>query len=222
MSDFDPILEAARALAGGTEALDKRLPVPKSAAQLRALGDDRYLSLMSLRIFRAGLKHSMVDAKWPAFEEVFMGFAPRRVRAMNDEEVEALLADRRLIRHGGKMMAVRDNAAAVCALAEERGGFGAYLAGWPAARIVELWHDLAERFRQLGGNSGPYFLRMAGKDTFLLTGDVVRALNHWGAFEGAPKGKADRARVQEVFNRWAEASGRPLCHLSMILALSLD
>jgi 3-methyladenine DNA glycosylase Tag len=70
MSDFVPILDAASARAGGTAALEERLPAPKSAERLRAVGDDRYLSLMSLRIFRAGLKHSLVDARWPAFEEI--------------------------------------------------------------------------------------------------------------------------------------------------------
>ena len=48
------------------------------------------------------------------------------------------------------------------------------------------------------------------------------SINHWGAFDGTPKGKADRRAMQEAFNRWAEASGRPLCQLSMMLALSLD
>ncbi len=99
---------------------------------------------------------------------------------------------------------------------------GAYLADWPGARVVELWDDLARRFSQLGGNSGPYFLRMAGKDTFLLTPDVVRALNRWGVVQGQPKGKAARRRVQEVLNGWAEATGRPLSQLSMMLALSVD
>ena len=101
MTDFTPILKAAEARAGGASPLEARLPAPKRAAGLRALRDDRYLSLMSLRIFRAGLKHSLVDAKWPAFESAFQGFEPRRVRAMNDEDIEALLGDRRLIRHGG-------------------------------------------------------------------------------------------------------------------------
>lgn len=55
---------------GSLAALEARLPQPASDKKLRALGDDRYLSIMSLRIFRAGLKHSLVDAKWPAFEEV--------------------------------------------------------------------------------------------------------------------------------------------------------
>jgi 3-methyladenine DNA glycosylase Tag len=106
--------------------------------------DDRYLSQMSLRIFRAGLKHSLVDAKWPAFEEVFQAFEPHRVRAMSDEALEALLADTRLIRHWGKLKSVRDNAAAMIAIAEEHGSFGAWLANWPEPKIVELWEALAK------------------------------------------------------------------------------
>src|SRR5438067_13891637 len=81
---FSAILDAARARIGAA-ALEARLPQPRSAAELKAIPDDRYLSQMSLRIFRAGLKHSLVDAKWPAFEEVFHGFEPHRVRAMPDE-----------------------------------------------------------------------------------------------------------------------------------------
>ena len=222
MTPFAEILAAAEAREGGAEALAARLPVPKSANELPALGDDRYLSLMSRRVFRAGLKHSMVDAKWPAFEAAFAGFEPRRVRAMNDEALEALLGDTRLIRHGPKMKAVRANAAAFCALAEETGRFGAYLADWPGSDIVGLWDDIAARFTQMGGNSAPYFLRMAGKDSFILTDSVVAALNHWGAIEGAAKGKGARARVQAAFNDWAAASGRPLCQISMILARSIE
>src|SRR5215813_14561540 len=127
---------------------------------MKAVSDDRYLSQMSLRIFRAGLKHSLVDAKWPTFEEVFDGFEPRRVRAMPDEALEALLADARLIRHWGKLKSVRDNAAAMIAVAEEHGSFGAWLADWPGTNIVELWDTLAKRFSQMGGTSGPHFLRM--------------------------------------------------------------
>jgi 3-methyladenine DNA glycosylase Tag len=219
---FEAIEERARERVGGVQALSERLPRPKSADELRALPDDRYLSQMSLRIFRAGLKHSVVDAKWPAFEDVFLGFEPRRVVAMSDEELEALLQDQRLIRHWGKLKSVRANAAAVARLAAEQGGMGAWLADWPRDNVVGLWDDLAKRFSQLGGNSGPYFLRMVGKDTFMLTPSVIGALNHWDAFEGTPKSKADRARVQDVFNAWVRASSRPLCQVSMILALSVD
>jgi len=206
----------------GAEGLAARLPEVKSAAALKKTSDDRYLSLMSLRIFRAGLKHEMVDAKWPAFEKVFHGFDPKRLRAMSDEAVEKLMGDARLIRHLGKLKSVPANAAAMCDLAEEHGSLGAWLAAWPGAEIVKLWDELAKRFTQLGGNSGPYFLRMAGKDTFILSPGVVTALDHWGAYKGEPKGKAARAEVQAIFNDWAVETKLPLAHLSMTLAASLD
>jgi len=206
----------------GAEALKARLPKVKTPAALKKLSDDRYLSLMSLRIFRAGLKHEMVDAKWPAFEEAFHGFDPHRIRAMSDEEIEALLKNAALIRHLGKMKAVHANAAALLDLVAEKGSFGTYLAAWPRDRITALWDDLAKRFQQMGGNSGAYFLRMSGKDCFILTPYVIAALNKWGAFKGEPKGKGDRAKVQLVFNEWAAETGHPLAHLSMMLAATID
>ncbi len=221
MTPFQPILEAARARAGGAAALEARLPQPKSPAELRGVADDRYLSLISRRVFRAGLRHAMVDAKWPAFEAAFEGFDPRRLRMLSDEDLDLLLTDRRLIRHAAKIHAVRANAAALHEIAEQAGGFGAYLADWPGADVVGLWDDLARRLRQMGGNSGPYFLRMAGKDTFLLSGDVGRALQAQGVVARPPKGKGDRRKAQAAFNDWAAETGRPLSQLSMILALSL-
>jgi 3-methyladenine DNA glycosylase Tag len=206
----------------GVATLARRLPEVKSPAQLRKVGDDRYLSLMSLRIFRAGLKHDMVDAKWPDFEKAFLGFDPRRVRAMSEEAVERLMGDARLIRHLGKLKSVQENAASMCLLAEEHGSFAAWLAGWPVAETVKLWDELARRFSQLGGNSGAYFLRMAGKDTFIATPYVVTALNHWGAYHGEPKGKAGRAELQALFTGWSTETGLPQAHLSIILAASVE
>ena len=197
------------------------MPSPQGDDGLRAVADDRFLSLMSLRIFRAGLKHSMVDARWPAFEEVFHGFAPRRVWSMSDEELERLMDEKRIIRHWGKIKATRENAAAMVRVIDEFGGFGAYLADWPGDDIMGLWADLTKRFSQMGGNSGPYFLRMAGKDSFLLTGDVVGALIAAGVIAKKPTTRDARAATQAAFNGWAAETGRPLCQISRILALSV-
>jgi 3-methyladenine DNA glycosylase Tag len=205
-----------------THRFEHRIPKIKSGAELRKVADDRYLSLIALRIFRAGLKHDMVDAKWPAFEKAFHGFDPHRVGAMSDEAVEALMKDKHLIRHLGKLKAVHANGAAVVALAREKGSVGSYLADWPGANIVGLWDDLAKRFAHLGGGSGPQFLRMAGKDTFVLSDWVVKALLEWRVVKGPPSGKGERAKVQAAFNGWADETGRPLAYLSMTLAASVD
>ena len=155
MAKFAPILKAATKNAGGKAALEKRLPEPNTARKIKGVGDARYLSQMLLRVFSAGLSHKMVANKWPEFEKVFFGFAPKRVRAMNDEALEALMGDRRVIRHWGKIKAVRENAAAMVVVMDEAGSFGAYLAQWPGDDVMGLWNDLAKRFSQMGGNSGP-------------------------------------------------------------------
>ncbi len=222
MTSFTTIRETAEQRAGGPATLKKLLPKSKSAKALKAVPDDRYLSLMSLRVFSSGLKHSMVAGKWPDFEEIFLGFEPKRVAAIPDEELEALLKETRIIRHWGKIKATRHNAAAMAEISAAHGGFGAWLSAWPETDIVGLWDELQKRFSQLGGASGPYFLRMAGKDTFVLTTDTIKALNKWGAYMGDPKGKKARRDVQQAFNDWASESGLSLSEMSRILALSVD
>jgi 3-methyladenine DNA glycosylase Tag len=221
MTAFAQIKKAARARLGDKE-LKSRLPAVKATAALKRVSDDRYFSQMSLRIFQAGLSHDMVEKKWPTFEAAFKQFDPRKVRAMSDEQVEDLMKDARLIRHLGKLRAVHANASSFLMLAEQHGGMGAFLAAWPKDETIQLWDQLAKKFAQMGGNSAPRFLRMAGKDTFVLTPAVVKALGHWGAFTGEPKTKSDRAQVQAIFNAWAKETGLPLAHLSMTLAASVD
>lgn len=214
---FAPIEEAALQRHGAT-GVAERLVTPRTAGELAGLPDAYLLDRMSARIFRAGLKHELVDRKWPAFQEVFHEFDPAICARLPDEAIEALLEDRRLIRNLPKLRAVRANAAAMLELA----GMGRWLAAWPPSDLVGLWAELTRRFHQLGGNSAPVFLRMVGKDTFILTDSVIRGLNAWDAFAGTPRSRSDLAEVQRSFDGWAAETGRAYCQLSQILALSLD
>ena len=222
MRDYKWLHEYCLNRFGSAAALEARLPSAKTAAELRALADDRYLSLIALRVFRAGLKHSLVDAKWPAFEAAFFGFVPEKVVLMGAEHLERLMQDARLIRHLGKLRSVPRNAQFVLDVARERGSFGALIADWPASDIVGLWTYLAKHGAQLGGLSAPRLLRMVGKDTFIPTDDMVAALKAQGIVDKAPTSLKDLAAVQGVFNHWQEQSGRPLCQLSVMLAYTVN
>ena len=221
MRNFKTIFETAVILHPGRD-IEQRLPAVSSNRELSARDDAWYLSCMSRRIFRAGLRHSMVDAKWPDFERVFFGFDPGNVYAMSDDDLDRLMQDKRLIRHWAKIKSVRSNADVIYQQSAGGQGFGSYLADWPVCDIVTLWDDIRKRFVQMGGQSAPYFLRMAGKDTFILTQDVIRALNRWGVWQGVPTSKKARQQVQGAFNEWQDECGRPLSHISRILALSVD
>ncbi|MDP9941727.1 DNA-3-methyladenine glycosylase I [Ectopseudomonas alcaliphila] len=222
MRDYKWLHEFCLNRFGSAKALEAMLPQPRSDAELRALSDDRYLSLISLRIFRAGLKHSLVDAKWPAFEEVFFGFDPEKVVLMGAERLENLMQDARLIRHLGKLKSVPRNAQFILDVRREKGSFGALVADWPVSDIVGLWKYLAKHGSQLGGLSAPRFLRMVGKDTFVPTDDTVAALKAQGVIDKAPTSLKDLAAVQAAFNQWQAESGRPLCQLSVMLAHTVN
>ncbi|MDB6048471.1 MAG: DNA-3-methyladenine glycosylase 1 [Pseudomonas sp.] len=207
---------------GSVAALEAHLPDARSTAQLRKIGNDRYLSALAQRVFRAGLKHSLVDAKWPTFEEVFFRFDPEKVVLMGAEHLERLMQDARIIRHLGKLKSVPRNAQMILDINKEHGSFGNFIADWPVTDIVGLWKYLSRHGYQLGGMSAPSFLRMVGKDTFIPTYDMVAGLNAQDIIDRAPTSLKDLAAVQGAFNQWHAESGRPMCQLSMMLAYTVN
>lgn len=71
---------------------------------------------LSLEAFQSGLSWVIVLAKRPAFREVFHGFDPDRIAAMDDAEIADALADTRIIRNRAKIEATVGNARAVVTL----------------------------------------------------------------------------------------------------------
>lgn len=204
-------------------AMEAFLPRALTADELKQLGDDRYLSAMSQRVFRAGMQHAVVDARWPAFEEAFWGFVPETLVLLTPEQIEGFMQDERLIRHRTKLQTIPRNAQFILDIRQEQGGsFAEFIADWPSTDIVGLWRLLARRGARLGGRSAAGFLRLVGKDTFLLTSDVVARLVAAGIVDQAPTSQRDRQRVQDAFNALQQASGRPLCQLSAMLSLSIN
>ncbi len=219
MKTFEWLYEHALAQKGND--LESLLPSYLSNEQIAHLDDSDIFSVLTRRVFRSGLKHSVVDAKWAGFEEAFFGFNPNKVVMMSDEQLEKLMQNEKIIRHWGKIKATRVNAMMVTEIAEKQGSFARWLADWPEENIIGLWAALKKQGAQLGGNSGAYFLRMLGKDTFVLTDDVVAALKAQGVIDKRPTSKKDLEKVQAAFNHWKAESNRPLCHISRLLAFTV-
>jgi len=205
---------------GTQAALEESLPQPASDKTLRQTTDDRYLAAMTRCVFNSGFVWKVIAAKWPDFETVFAGFNPRYNASLSDEQLEIFATDTRIVRHFKKISAVRDNATFVMRVAEEHGSFGRYISDWPQDDVVGLLKDLKQRGSRLGGNTGMYFLRFIGKDTFMLSRDVVKTLIDEAIVSKQPTSQRDMQAVQDAFNQWQAESGRPLCHISRILAAS--
>jgi 3-methyladenine DNA glycosylase Tag len=219
---FAAIRARAEKRKGGAEGLARLLPLKPDPEALLELRDDRALAEMTKRVFSAGFAWSVIESKWPGFEEAFLGFVPTSLAFEPDEFWEALTRDTRIVRNGAKIGSVRANARFVEDIAKEHGSFGKFLAEWPASDEVGLLEVLAKRGDRLGGNTGQMLLRFLGYDGFVTSKDVVACLRDAGLDIAAEvKSKRDLAKVQEQFNAWAKETGLPYTHLSRICALSI-
>jgi 3-methyladenine DNA glycosylase Tag len=222
MTRFATIRARAERRKGGAAELAKLLPPKPDPAALAAIGDDRILAEMTRRIFSAGFVWNVIEAKWAGFEEAFEGFDPSYLLFQPDDYWEALIADKRIVRNGQKIMAVRANAAFVNDISGEHGGFGKFLSEWPSSDQIGLLDLLARRGSRLGGATGQYLLRFLGWDGFVISRDVSAALRDAGVdIAEQPTSKRDLAKVQAQFNAWAAETGLPYTHLSRIAAMSI-
>jgi 3-methyladenine DNA glycosylase Tag len=177
---------------------------------------------MTKRVFSAGFAWSVIESKWPGFEEAFLGFAPARLAFEPDDFWDGLTKDVRIVRNSAKILSVRTNARFVRETANEHGSFGKMLADWPSSNQLGLLDLLAKRGSRLGGATGQMLLRFLGWDGFVTSKDVVACLRDAG-FDIAEevKSKRDLATVQAQFNAWAAETGLPYTHLSRICAMSI-
>jgi 3-methyladenine DNA glycosylase Tag len=219
---FKTIRARAEKRKGGAKALNRLLPSAPNPKALAELGDDRVLAEMTRRVFSAGFAWSVIEAKWPGFEEAFLGFEPGRLSLQPDEFWDGLVKDTRIVRNAAKIMSVRANARFVTDIAQEHGSFGALLAKWPSSNEIGLLELLAKRGSRLGGRTGQMLLRFLGWDGFVASRDVVLCLRVAGLdVAEAITSKRDLAKVQAQFNAWAEETGLPFVHLSRICAMSI-
>jgi 3-methyladenine DNA glycosylase Tag len=222
MKSFKTIRERAEKRKGGATALGALLPAKPDAKTLQKLSDDRVLAEMAKRVFCAGFVWSVIEAKWPGFEEAFLKFNPQKLRMKDDAYWDALTKDTRIVRNGAKITSVRRNAEFVHETAKEYGSFGKMLAGWPSSDQVGLLEMLAKRGDRLGGRSGQMLLRFLGYDGFMTSPDVVLCLRDAGLdIAENVTSKRDLAKVQAQFEAWAKETRLPYVHISRICAMSI-
>ncbi|AZN35885.1 DNA-3-methyladenine glycosylase I [Iodobacter ciconiae] len=163
-----------------------------------------------------------MNHKWPQFEDAFFGFDVDRLAMLSAEQWEAYCNDARVVRHWPKIKALMENVNFVRSLSHEYGSFSRFLNTYPASRQIDLMAFLKSYGSRLGGQTGQWLLRHIGKDAFVLTPDVVLALQLAGLdIPDQPGAKRDLNKIQQLFNNWADATALPYTHLSKIAAYSV-
>ncbi|GAC1498746.1 MAG: DNA-3-methyladenine glycosylase I [Vulcanimicrobiaceae bacterium] len=99
--------------------------------------DDRKLfELLALESAQAGLSWRTILLRRDGYRTLFAGFDPAVVARFDDDRIDALASDVRIVRHRGKIAATVANARAFEAVQREAGSFAAYLWAFVAGRPV--------------------------------------------------------------------------------------
>jgi 3-methyladenine DNA glycosylase Tag len=220
-TSFDTIQARAAERKGGEAQLAALMIKPLSKTALENIPEDRYLSAMTKCVNRAGFSWKVIEQKWPEFEEAFFGFKVDTLALLSDEQWEAYLDDRRVVRSGQKIKALKDNVSFLYNLRFSDGGIAKLIAGWPASDQIGLMKLLKKQGSRLGGNTGQFFLRTMGKDGFVLSRDVILCLQSSGLdIKPEPSSQREMKLIQEAFNEWHKQSGLNYTSLSRICSFS--
>ncbi len=100
--------------------------------------DDRFqFEMLCLEGASVGLSWKTIMHKREAYKAAFHNFDIDACAAMTDEELEALMENRGLIRNRGKIFSVRKNARTVKRIQEEFGSFDAYLWKFTDGHVID-------------------------------------------------------------------------------------
>lgn len=222
MRSFDEILALAAGHHGTPEQVLEMAANSHAAADLGAIGDDRYLAEMARAVFNAGFNWQVIRNKWPGFEAAFDQFQPQRVAFYSDADLDRLLSDTGIVRNGQKITATIENARFVVATAKDHGSFGAFLKRWPDEDQAGLLAHLGKHGSRLGGATAQYFLRFSGYDAWIASGDVCAALVREGILDKpSATSKSAQKQIDQAFTELHTQSGLPRATISRVLALSI-
>lgn len=93
--------------------------------------DHRLFEKLCLEGFQSGLSWLTILRKREAFRAAFAGFDFQVVATFGERDVERLLLDSGIVRHGGKIRSTINNATRAIELARDAGSLAAYF--WPHA-----------------------------------------------------------------------------------------
>lgn len=193
----------------------------KTNPQGVTLSDDRILSQMTKSVFCAGFSWKVVETRWDGFEKAFNQFDIGRNALMSDEDLDRLVRNKDIIRHGQKILSVHNNAQFIIGLRKEHGSAARFFSSWPQEDFKGLLQVLKKHGYRLGGSTGQYFLRRIGVPSLIMSKDVVAALVRLRVVDKKPTSQRDWTAVQDVCNKWRDETGLNLSQMSRILALSV-
>lgn len=222
MTIFSTLYQRAEIRKNGAENLKQCLPDIKPKNDVSQIPSNKVLSLMTKGIFQSGFVWSVIEKKWPDFETTFKHFDPQTLVSLPDEDWDSFCQNPKIVRNAIKILTVRENAEFILELEQsEQKNIATFIAEWPESELVDLWLYLKKYGSRLGGMTGQYFLRRLGKDSYILSRDVVTSLQEMGCdVKDNPSSKKDLYTIQQCFNTIHNETELPYTHISKVLGFA--
>ena len=135
----------------------------KEPTKIIPKSDADYLRIMTKAIFQAGFNWDVIEKKWPGFEAAFDQFDVQAVASFDDNKIDELCQDTRIVRNRSKITATVHNARTIITKEAEHGSFKKYLAS--LSSFETCVQDLRKAFKWLGDFGAFYFLWVVGEPT---------------------------------------------------------
>lgn len=124
--------------------------------------DDRqYFEMLTWFAFSSGLNWRVLRSKWPAFAKAFRNFDPAKVAKFGEADVDRLLGNADIVRHGKKIESTIANAHEVQAIVKEHGSVTAWLRSYRTDGEA-LIGAVRTRFHHIGETTSRMFLTAVG------------------------------------------------------------
>lgn len=101
------------------------MPTPPAKIVPQSLND--YLEIMTKSVFQSGMSWKVVESKWPGIREALHNFDVFEVANLDEQDIDSLVQDTRVIRNRRKLNAIVHNAQKILQLDKEHGSFQRYL-----------------------------------------------------------------------------------------------
>ncbi len=128
--------------------------------QVKSLSD--YLLVMTKAVFQSGMSWKVVESKLPGIFEAMDGLDVATVAGYDERDIERLAEDKRVIRNGRKLVAIRDNARKLLELEKQYGNFQKHLRSQPDFEAT--LNMIRKDFKFMGNTGTYYFLYVVGEE----------------------------------------------------------
>ena len=127
--------------------------------------DKDYFETLTRAVF-SGIKNGIIEERWPAISNAFSRFDFYKVAEYDEEKVQELIENKKIIRHEGKIKATIFNARKMVEIVEQYGSFKNYLNSFPSVdSLIEKLQGYYDGFKGIGERNVYEFLKEIGFST---------------------------------------------------------